>query len=161
MPKQLTTLGNNAFENCRELETIVIPNGVTEIRSEAFTGCSKLKSVELPDGLIELSRAAFMNSGLLSITIPKSITTIAADAFNNCNDLDIIKIDSQTIVAGLTGPSYLGSATSYATSIYIKSDLDVTGATYLANTANYTPEKIGNTVADADGDGYILYTKVV
>ena len=40
-----------AFNYCRSLSDVTIPNGVPGIGSAAFTGCTSLKSIEIPDGV--------------------------------------------------------------------------------------------------------------
>ena len=44
---QLQTIGNNAFDYCKMLESIEIPESVTSIGSYAFDYCNNLKSVTL------------------------------------------------------------------------------------------------------------------
>ena len=38
-------INNDAFENCLELEGIIIPNSVKQIRIEQFKNCEKLKKI--------------------------------------------------------------------------------------------------------------------
>ena len=42
------TISNSAFQGCKELTSVVVPNSVTKIGSAAFGGCSSLESVVLP-----------------------------------------------------------------------------------------------------------------
>lgn len=42
---RLTTIGDQIFENCRELTKITIPSSVESIGKETFDGCKKLKHV--------------------------------------------------------------------------------------------------------------------
>lgn len=41
-------MGGGLFNGCRELERVVISNGITYIPNEMFVYCSKLKQVEIP-----------------------------------------------------------------------------------------------------------------
>ena len=45
IPNSVTSVGNQAFDNCKSLTSITIPNGVTSIGSYAFYGCDKLVDV--------------------------------------------------------------------------------------------------------------------
>lgn len=70
--KDLTSINNFAFKNCRSLESITIPNTVTSIGSYVFAGCTSLKF----------------------ITIPSSVTDFNTDAFSGCKNLESIDIQS-------------------------------------------------------------------
>ena len=45
----VTSIGGAAFEGCRSLKSITIPDGVTSIGNYAFEGCSSLTSITIPD----------------------------------------------------------------------------------------------------------------
>lgn len=45
IPEGIKMIPENAFENCKELTTVVIPEGVTSIGVGAFKGCSSLTSI--------------------------------------------------------------------------------------------------------------------
>ena len=44
----VTSIGDSAFQGCRSLKMIVIPNSVTSIGKSAFNGCNNLTSIRLP-----------------------------------------------------------------------------------------------------------------
>lgn len=50
----VTSIGALAFEQCKYLESVEIPDTVTRIGDYAFDGCMALKSVALPDSLREI-----------------------------------------------------------------------------------------------------------
>ena len=93
-------IGSNAFENCRSLTSIAIPNSVTSIGSYAFSGCSSLTSITIPNSVTSIGAWAFSGcSGLTSIAIPNSVTSMGAGAFYNCDALESIVIpDSVTSI---------------------------------------------------------------
>ena len=77
IPNSVTSIGSNAFENCRRLTSVTIPNSVTSIGNSAFEGCTGLTSVTIPNSVTSIGRSAFYGcSGLTSVTIPNSVTTI-------------------------------------------------------------------------------------
>ena len=42
---KVTSIGNNAFKNCKNLKKITIPKNIKTIGSNAFRGCSKLQTI--------------------------------------------------------------------------------------------------------------------
>ncbi len=88
IPNSVTSIGDNAFENCSGLTSVTIPNSVTRIGQEAFYGCSGLTSVTIPNSVTSIGYGAFYRcSGLTSVTIPNSVTSIGNSAFLECKKL--------------------------------------------------------------------------
>lgn len=55
----VTSIGNDAFWNCRNLTSIEMPEGITSIGPAAFYGCSSLTSIEIPEGVTSIGPEAF------------------------------------------------------------------------------------------------------
>ncbi len=90
IPTGVTTIGNDAFSECKSLKSIIIPNSVTSIGGGAFFDCSSLTSVTIPNSVTEIGENAFSNcESLKSIIIPDGVTTIGKYAFYNCKSLTI------------------------------------------------------------------------
>lgn len=68
----VTEISSGAFQVCRDLTSVIIPNSVTRIGGWAFTHCSNLTSV----------------------TIPKSVTDIGSGIFASCANLEVINVHS-------------------------------------------------------------------
>lgn len=66
------TIADNAFESCKGLKKIAIPESVTHIGNKAFRSCSSLTD----------------------ITIPKNVTGIGDGAFYDCCNLTNVSIDA-------------------------------------------------------------------
>ena len=89
----VVTIGDYAFQN-NGLKTITIPNSVTKIGSSAFSFCRNLTSVNIIDGgTVSIQPSAFSSTGLTSITIPKSVTSIGTGAFYDCASLTSVTIE--------------------------------------------------------------------
>lgn len=79
---------DRAFEDCKSLRSLVIPNSVTSIGESAFSFCSSLKSIVLPDGITSIGDETFFGcSSLASLVIPDGVTSIGNGAFAYCGSL--------------------------------------------------------------------------
>ena len=77
----------------QSVTSITIPHGVTSIGDYAFANCRNLISIFLPDSLASIGSHAFSDcSSLTNITIPNSVTSIGTNAFNYCTGLTSITI---------------------------------------------------------------------
>ena len=118
----VTSIGHNAFDGCRKIKSITIPDCVTSIGAQVFKNCSSLKSITIPDGVTSIGREAYYGcSSLTSITIPDSVMSIGRHVFSGCNDLktvyykgtaeqwDKISIDSYNDISYATRYYYSGT----------------------------------------------------
>ena len=95
----VTGIGDSAFENCRSLTEIVIPDSVTSIGDRAFYNCRSLTEIVIPDSVTSIGDSAFYGCGLTEIIIPDSVTSIGEMAFSDCDSLTKFEIpDSITSI---------------------------------------------------------------
>lgn len=76
-----TAIGRGAFENCRSLCSVTLPDSLREIGDQAFYGCTGLRGVRLPQGLRSIGAEAFRGASVRGITIPPELTSIGTGAF--------------------------------------------------------------------------------
>ena len=88
----VTSIGQEAFSHCRDLNSIVIPNSVKNIYSQAFYDCSHLESITIPNSVTNIGESAFGACGFTSVTIPNSVTNIGTGAFQWCIYLTSVTI---------------------------------------------------------------------
>ena len=101
IPNSVTTIGNDAFNWCISLTSVIIPNSVTSIGNEAFSNCRGLTSVIIGNNVNSFGYRAFYRcSGLTSVTIPNSVTTIGNDAFEDCSGLTSVTIPNSVTTIG-------------------------------------------------------------
>ncbi len=97
--REITLMGDYAFMECSNLESIIIPESVTSIGYLAFAGCG-LTTVQIPDAVTSIGKQAFEGCfSLESVTIGQGVTFIAQSAFYRCESLKDITIpDSVTAI---------------------------------------------------------------
>ncbi len=132
----------NAFNNRKDITSVVIPNSVTTINDEVFKDCINLKTVTLSENLSKIGKGLFEGAtSLESITIPNNVTSIELYAFKDCTSLTNINlsdsldsIDSTALIncsslESITIPSTLSTVSAdlfegcdSLTGIYVEED---------------------------------------
>lgn len=89
----VTGIGDNAFCNCREVKTVVLPQGITEIGESAFYDCTELAVIRMPESVTKIGNLAFYGCvGLSDISLPSALTYLGEGAFYGCTSLKTISI---------------------------------------------------------------------
>ncbi len=165
---------NHLYLNGKEVENLVIPNGITEIRGEAFSGCKGLTSVTIPNSVTNIGSEAFSGcSGLSSITIPNSVTSIGVGAFSECYHLTSITIPNSvtsigkgtfSLCLGLTSITIPNSVTSIGneafygcsrlTSITIPNSVTSIGSSAFQGCSGLTSVTIPNSVTSIENSAF-------
>lgn len=94
IPNGVTTIGESAFMGCPSLASVTIPASVETIDDYAFILCTGLTSITIPASVTTIGKLTFKGSGLTSITIPNSVTSIGEEAFSECDDLATVTLNS-------------------------------------------------------------------
>ncbi len=105
--RNITSIGELAFDWCEALTSVTIPNSVTSIGNDAFSCCGGLTSIEIPNSVTRIGNGAFNYcTGLTSVTIPNSITNISSYAFRGCSSLTSVTIPNS--VANINDYAFSG-----------------------------------------------------
>lgn len=84
----MTIIGVQEDTPEKELEHVVIPEGVKKIGQEAFLDQKSMVSIKFPESLVRIDEMAFHNCyGLKEIVFPKNVESIGKYAFLSCEKL--------------------------------------------------------------------------
>jgi hypothetical protein len=91
---KLTEIGEGAFKGVF-IQTLTLPKGVKKLGSWAFAECKNLKTVVLPEGIESFEKYEVFRdcTALESINIPASLTNLGHNAFKGCTALKNITVD--------------------------------------------------------------------
>lgn len=161
---KVTEIRRDAFKDCTELKSIVIPNTVTEIGFDAFSG-SSLESIIIGNSVNRINARAFKGcTELRSIEIPSSVRYIGDKAFANCKKLSSITFPNSAMYIG----NCLFEDCDSLSSISIPQIITIAEGAFMGNTG-LRSITVGNTKAYSGkpdpifrlGDEYICVGKAV
>ena len=158
--KPVTSIGENAFDDCSQLTSITIPNSVTNI-DYAFSNCRNLSNIYYTgdikgwceiDGLRYLMRSSYGSythtlyiDGIKvegDLVIPDSVTSIGEAAFCGCTGLTSITIPNSVTSIGYD--AFYGC--SRLTNITIPNSVTNIGRRAFDNTAWYYSQPYYDTI---------------
>ncbi|WP_300699341.1 leucine-rich repeat domain-containing protein [uncultured Bacteroides sp.] len=105
-PPNVTEIKQYTFNNCAKLKDIVLPNGLIYIKDYAFNGCAALGKVTIPGGVQNISPGAFKNSGLTEVILKEGVMNLSNDSFDGC--LLLKKVTFPTTMKTIGGFSNTG-----------------------------------------------------
>ena len=93
IPQSVTSIGKDAFAQCRVLQSLTIDDAATSIGDWAFDECYKLTTLSLGKNITTIGNYAFYDCRILNnVTIPQSVTSIGDHAFGCCYQMDSFTI---------------------------------------------------------------------
>lgn len=100
LPDSMTSIGEDAFASTA-ISSAVIPSGVKTL-NYTFNDCENLNTVKLSEGVTTIGVQTFAEcTGLTEISIPSTVTSIGANAFSNCSSLaEIVLPDGVFTISG-------------------------------------------------------------
>ena len=90
---KLETIQLNTFQYCKNLQEIVLPDGLKTIEYNAFENCSALTRIEIPNSVTTIGNSAFIYcTSLVEAIIGDGVTEIGKQAFGECTALKTVVI---------------------------------------------------------------------
>ena len=158
IPNSVTSIGDHAFEDCSGLTSIEIPNSVTSIGDRAFEGCSGLTSIEIPNSVTSIGNAAFEGcSGLTSIEIPNSVTSIGNYAFFLCTGLTTVTIPNK--VTSINAVTF--GWCSNLTSVIIPDSITEIGIQAFKSCSSLKTVTLGHNISTIANDAFSKCTSLI
>ncbi len=109
----VTEIEDGAFNMCRNLTSVTLPEGLASIGVYAFAQCTSLSGITIPKSVTRIDQCAFQYcSSLTEIILPEGITEIAAGTFNYCSSLSDIVLPESVTKLGLSSISFCKSLKS-------------------------------------------------
>ena len=106
--EELTIIGDEAFRNTG-ITSPKIPGKVTLIGQNAFNNCKKLTSVifepSITGAKLTIGKGAFQKSGLTYLDIPERVAVVEQNAFANCLSLASVVVEPSTTPLTIGSPS--------------------------------------------------------
>ena len=164
--RKVTSIDLGAFEDCRGLTSVTIPNSVTYIGTDAFYGTGWYNSqpngilyiddwligykgnqptgeIIIKNGTKGIASSAFqLCSGLTSVTIPNSVKSIGTQAFDGCSSLTSVTIGNSVTSIGYSAFSNCSGLTS----VTIPNSVTSIESNAFNGCSNLTSVIIGNSV---------------
>ena len=99
LPDSLTAIGSSAFSGCSGLSEVSIPGSVKTIGKRAFSSCTTLSSVVFGSGITAIDNEAFSLSAIRELSLPASLSQIGDKAFYGCTSLTAANLSGVTKLA--------------------------------------------------------------
>lgn len=101
LPKGLTLIGKNAFQDCNQIKSIVLNEGLENIGESAFSGTT-LETVKFPSSLKIINDCAFANCHIYNLKFNAGLKYIGNSAFalSNEHTEEVLEIPASVIYIG-------------------------------------------------------------
>lgn len=143
LPQSVISIGHHAFYHCENLTRIEIMEGLTSVKSGAFEGCTNLKEAQLPQSVITLESDAFKDcKNLTSIVIPEGVASVEFRAFGGCTNLKEVQLPRSLTKIG----SMAFSGCNSLTHVIIPNGVTSVGSSAFSECSNLTEVAIPGSV---------------
>lgn len=100
IPDSVTYIGENAFGECRDAESLSIGSGLSEIRERVFSELVNVKTIRIPGNVETIQKMAFRKTGATEIIISDGVKVIGESAFDPCENAEVITLGNSVEMIG-------------------------------------------------------------
>lgn len=102
IPDNIKQIGEYAFSNNSNLETVILPTNLKRIEGRAFIECYKLKTCVIPPNVEYIGEASFADChGIELIDLPQSLNQLGTWAFAGCKNLKKVTLYPETFLGSM------------------------------------------------------------
>ena len=159
----VTTIKENAFQNCSAITQVIIPKSVESIGNFSFADCGSLKNVTMNAETCSFGVGIFSGCDSLEIVnLPQNVIGIPKEMFKSCRSLDEIYLpptvmaigDEAFMNSGLTRATIPAAVISIGKNAYMSCS-ELAEITVESGNKNY--KSLDNCIYTADGKTLIQY----
>lgn len=105
----LSKIGDYAFLGCKQMDEVLLPQGVAQLGVACFSECESLEKIEIPSSVAVLPKYMCTWCGALKeVALPASLKKISAGAFQYCKALESIALPYGLEQVGSNAFAYCG-----------------------------------------------------
>ena len=143
----VTAISNYAFNDCKGLTEITIPNSVTTIGEGAFTGCTSLTEIIIPNSVTTIGNGIFQHcENLTKAIVGNGITSISFGTFGFCSNLTEVTLSDNVVSIESCAFNYCTSLAKFT----IPNSVTFVGQSAFQGCSSLTEVIIGNSVMTID-----------
>ncbi len=111
LPSSILEIGENVFQDCKNLTHINLHDGITMIGEDCFAGCPNLSEIRWPRAVNIIGAGMFCNAFIDKLHLPKTLTCISKNAFK---DTKISNLFLESVQDYATGITFFDNATPFS-----------------------------------------------
>ena len=174
IPASVTSIGERAFLDCTNLESITIPATVTSIGENAFEDCTSLTAINVDDGnanyasedgvLFNKDKTTLvlypLGKTAPSFTVPASVTSIGENAFYYCTNLTTVTFDNQSQLTTIGNSAFFGCTNLTTVTFNNQSQLTTIGNGAFFGCTNLASVTLPASVTSIGDDAFFYCTNL-
>ena len=119
-------IDDNTFNDCGDISSIFIPNGITSIGEYAFYNCTGLTSLEIPNSVTSIGESAFGKCKLETVKFGNGLASIGNDAFSFCRYLEKVIVPDIASWCSVSFGNENSNPLYHANCLYSDEDTEIT-----------------------------------